>query len=172
MSHICSLTLLTAEVVSSQHSCCSSSRDASGMSQLQRHASASNVLCQPENSSDPTQPPGSPLVHRRRLYLVSREALQEPTAEPTDRKCSAFEQEIKPGSPTASPNSLASLLQSVSRESLHPLWAVTHTLWIKAGCPSPWDVITGSWLGRPEAWQHLNAGCRDLKTWLNQLASF
>lgn len=66
MSHICSLTLLMAEVVSSQHSCCSSSRDASGMSQLQRHTSASNVLCQPENSSDPTQPPGSPLVHRRR----------------------------------------------------------------------------------------------------------
>lgn len=47
---------------------------------------------------------------REEVYMASGEALQEPTAKPTARKCSTFEQEIKPDSPIASTNGSTSLL--------------------------------------------------------------
>jgi len=47
---------------------------------------------------------------REEVCAASGEALREPAAKPTARKCSAFEQEIKPDSPIASTNGSTSLL--------------------------------------------------------------
>lgn len=119
-SRICSLTLLTAQVFQASIPAAVAPERLVGChsyrgTHLPRTCCASRRTAPIPHSLQPL------LGTQEEVYLASREALQEPTAEPTARKCSAFVQEIKPDSPIASTNGSASLLQSVSRKSLHPL---------------------------------------------------
>lgn len=174
-SHICSLALPVAQMFKASVPAAVAPWRPPWRSQLQMRTSASDLLWQLKDSSDPTQPPSSHLVHRRRYIwppgkhsgslLVSKQpenavhlsrklnlTLPSPQqmAQPACYKVSLLE---------VSPSPLKTKHQHTLSES-------------NLAVPSPWDINIGSWVGRTEAWQHLNAVRRDLKLWLNRLAPF